>query len=54
MSGVRALQVPGGGLVRPVPALQEHQPILLPGVHQGAGHRAQAAAQAVQVPRLCR
>ena len=54
MSGVRALQVPGGGLVRPVPALQEHQPILLPGVHQRARHRAQASAQAVQVTRLCR
>ena len=48
MPGVRALQVPDRRLVRPLPAVQELQPLLLPWVHQGVCHRAEAASQAFQ------
>ena len=45
MSRVCPLQVPGWGLVCALPALQELQPLLLQGVHQGAGHRTEAQAK---------
>ena len=50
MPRVRALQVSDGRLVRPLPAVKELQPLLLPRVHQGVCHRAKTASKAFQGP----
>ena len=52
MPWIRALQVPDGRLVRPLPAVKELQPLLLPRVHQGVRYRAKTASKAFQGPRI--
>ena len=46
-----SLTSPAWGLVCAVPAVQELQPLLLPGVHPRARHRDQEPAEEVQVDR---